>query len=1259
MPLPPRHGVSWIAWIAFGLFASAQPPKPEEQAKTVLAEARSAEASGDRSGASRRYDEVVQKFPNTLSAKHARYALARIAFHEPDADYAKVADAFAALHSAWDLPERAEAVYYTAASLRLVGLKELEKAAANPAVAERHEANARAKFEEARTRFESSRDALGKKDPEWEGRVRCDKAEMSIRLNKPKEARTTCEVFAKDSQYLKLKVRPLGLYYLGLACFLDGDTKSAGRYLNQLAPFNDPAFGLHARYLVGRILHLGGDRAEASVHYEAVVRDYGKAKLAAAEALGKPERLGNHPLEAARLKALATGPAPESVSGAEFHNACLSCDAGRYPEALEKFQAFAKAYPGDPLLPDAQLRIGFCQVQQKSNEDAIRTLQPLIGSSPRLADQAQFWLGKARFAAAMAFDPAKPRERNEALKQAVETLASALARTAQLAQQNDPDAKARKPEMQLELADSLFASGRSAEALPIYKQLWNERAIPQRAEELLQRYAAAMGASGEFDHSDELLGEFRKKYSQSALMPAVLYRHAENGYGKALAARKQNPTAAETRQKWESTAAKFMDVVEKYPEFERASHARMGAGICQLEADNAEAAATALEGIPAADRTGELALSAYLLADAYLRLAKTAVQENPIREKLSAAAQLLERFAAGPKAPETPAALMKLGTCYQRLGGRLADADERNRALNKAKAAFDRLIGEFPGDPLAGQAKLERVALRAVHGDPNGAIGEFKDLLRNEATRNDPSAPLAALHAATLLRRQNNPAEAAKLLAEARAKSEPALRNDPLRKDWVALLKYHHGLALLQSGKPLEARPIFEQVVSAAPGALVGAEAALRVGECLMVEGRKTLREGHAARAEAGRDTAKRSAAEETVRNGRLILAQASEGLLNQASAFKNALPNSEVRARMYYEAAWIHRELARDELAAAREAARKELSKTLAAKRPPGSPEPMVPLPEIDRSKVPPTRHEIRANDCYTRLIEDFPGLSLAVDARFELAEWRAERGEHAEAATLLKAALEAEPSDKPVPAETLERIRMRLGASLSETGEFKAAATQFEAVLANPESPHVVGCVYRAGECYLEAGEFGKAIAKFSMFRDRDGFRNHDGLGDRAMLRLGMAYLASKNADSAKEALETMLERFGESEFSPEARYALGQIALGQGRFDEAVVRFEQVVSSGKGQIAGKAKMQIGACRMAQKKFVEAAADFLGVRDRCDHPELANAALLEAATALARAGKTDEAEQLFRKLMDENPEDSTWSKAARKRLETVKTGG
>ena len=114
-----------------------------------------------------------------------------------------------------------------------------------------------------------------------------------------------------------------------------------------------------------------------------------------------------------------------------------------------------------------------------------------------------------------------------------------------------------------------------------------------------------------------------------------------------------------------------------------------------------EKAIAALEAIPGPERNGDLAPVPYVLADCLIRTApakaEDALADNMLREKLTAAAALLDAFiAANPKAEQTPDALLKFGHCHKRLGIQLAPGNERNEALNKARAALERLQARVP-----------------------------------------------------------------------------------------------------------------------------------------------------------------------------------------------------------------------------------------------------------------------------------------------------------------------------------------------------------------------------------------------------------------------------------------------------------------------------------------------------------------------------------------------------------------------------------
>src|SRR5205823_657480 len=125
---------------------------------------------------------------------------------------------------------------------------------------------------------------------------------------------------------------------------------------------------------------------------------------------------------------------------------------------------------------------GFCLVQSKQFEPAVKALQPLT-NHPRLADQALFWMGKAQVGVAIAVEPTNPNLKTQSFNTAINTLRTA----ADKANAGDADAKARRPLILLELADAQLTAKLPKDAATTYETIWNEKLLPTKAEETLQR----------------------------------------------------------------------------------------------------------------------------------------------------------------------------------------------------------------------------------------------------------------------------------------------------------------------------------------------------------------------------------------------------------------------------------------------------------------------------------------------------------------------------------------------------------------------------------------------------------------------------------------------------------------------------------------------------------------------------------------------------------------------------------------------------
>ena len=131
---------------------------------------------------------------------------------------------------------------------------------------------------------------------------------------------------------------------------------------------------------MGRIHASQDEKAEAAVAFAAVLTSYEEQKKSAVEALKQPDQFKNDPWEKSRLEALVKGPPPDYVAGAAFYGACLNYEAGKFGEALPKFQAFAKEYR---LLP-AEGRRCVCAPASVSSSPRTSTRPSRRSSRSRL-----------------------------------------------------------------------------------------------------------------------------------------------------------------------------------------------------------------------------------------------------------------------------------------------------------------------------------------------------------------------------------------------------------------------------------------------------------------------------------------------------------------------------------------------------------------------------------------------------------------------------------------------------------------------------------------------------------------------------------------------------------------------------------------------------------------------------------------------------------------------------------------------------------
>src|SRR5205814_9424864 len=125
-----------------------------------------------------------------------------------------------------------------------------------------------------------------------------------------------------------------------------------------------------------------------------------------------------------------------------------------------------------------------------------------------------------------------------------------------------------------------------------------------------------------------------------------------------------------------------------------------------------------------------------------------------------------------------------------------------------------------------------------------------------------------------------------------------------------------------------------------------------------------------------------------------------------------------------------------------------------------------------------------------------------------------------------------------------------------------------------------------------------------------------------------------------------------FPNSPWHDEARYGMGWALQHQKNLDGAANMYSQVVARTATDLAAKSQLQIGLCRMEQKRYLDAANAFLVIPSTYDYPELRAAALLEAGKAYIELGQREQANRQFERIIRELPS-TPLADAAKEKLE------
>jgi len=290
-------------------------------------------------------------------------------------------------------------------------------------------------------------------------------------------------------------------------------------------------------------------------------------------------------------------------------------------------------------------------------------------------------------------------------------------------------------------------------------------------------------------------------------------------------------------------------------------------------------------------------------------------------------------------------------------------------------------------------------------------------------------------------------------------------------------------------------------------------------------------------------------------------------------------------------------------------------------------------------------------AAQAYRKLIQAQPGGQVQAHALVELADVHADDRQFAKAVELLDQLHSwAARSNTRIEPEIAEEAGYRLGTCLFKLKEYdRAARVLSEFVASYPKSKLLVSASFFCGEALFAMDKQAGAVEHFR--RVLAGPQSDPACGP-SLLRLGECYAHTQQWADSEKAFAEYLDRFGSSEPWFTARFGLGWALENQGRLDDAMDSYQQVVSRHKGPTAARAQFQIGQCLFGKKQYEDAARELLKVDILYGYPEWSAAALYEAGRCFEMLAKTAEARQQFQTVLDQYKE-TQWAQLAAGRLE------
>jgi TolA-binding protein len=296
-----------------------------------------------------------------------------------------------------------------------------------------------------------------------------------------------------------------------------------------------------------------------------------------------------------------------------------------------------------------------------------------------------------------------------------------------------------------------------------------------------------------------------------------------------------------------------------------------------------------------------------------------------------------------------------------------------------------------------------------------------------------------------------------------------------------------------------------------------------------------------------------------------------------------------------------------------------------------------------LDAKKVDEAEAAVRTAIKYGNDAASKPSIA---EASFFVGEARFEAGDDARAVELYRFAADNGAAD------VAARAQYKQGFACLRRDDFDGASKCFAALVEQHKDHELYGeGLYLLGEAQFRAGRFGDAVAAFTRLKSE--LPQHASM-NKALFRLGVAQGQLGHWKECESALAELARRSSDFENAAEADLWRGKALAQRGDARGSRAAFERVLAKDHGQLAARARLEVGRLAQAAGDHEQALSEFLKVALLFADGEEVCEALYLAGGELEQLGQVDKAKERYVELTDQHAK-SPFAAKARERLQQL----